>query len=85
MSNDLENLKKMLENGDIDKTHWSEHFPDLPDTRVPGCKDCLDLKKGTCRGGEDPVECFLYGSHSRPDGTLLRNEETDPGRGREKF
>jgi hypothetical protein len=73
MRNNPSNLKNLLDSGDIDKTRWKKYFADVPETLVPSCKDCLDFKDGKCRGGGDPIECFLYGSHSRPDGILLKN------------
>jgi hypothetical protein len=72
MHYNLRNLQAMLDSGDIDKTTWKMHFPDVPDTMVPTCADCLNLKEGICSGGANPVECFLYGTMSKSDGILLK-------------
>lgn len=65
------NLRILLDAGDIDKEKWDLHFGHVPGTIVPTCRDCMDCKNGTCHEEGDPVECFLYGSHSRPDGVLF--------------
>jgi len=55
----VRHVKRFLEQGKIDPKLWSEHFPTLLDTRVPGCRDCDDYKKKLCEGGKNPVDCFL--------------------------
>ncbi len=65
------NLRILLIAGDIDKEKWDQHFATVPETLIPSCRDCLDWKNGTCREEGDPVECFLYGTHSRPEGMLF--------------
>ena len=55
----IRHVKKFLEQGKIDPVLWTEHFPTLIDTRVPGCRDCEDYKKKLCEGGKNPVDCFL--------------------------
>jgi len=55
----VRHVKRFLEQGKIDPKLWTEHFPTLLDTRVPGCRDCEDFKKKLCEGGKNPVDCFL--------------------------
>ena len=62
----IRHVKKFLEQGKIDPILWTEHFPTLIDTRVPGCRDCEDYKKKLCEGGKNPVDCFLS-IKPRPD------------------
>jgi hypothetical protein len=66
----VRHVKRFLEQGKIDPKLWTEHFPTLLDTRVPGCRDCEDSKKELCEGGKDPVDCFL-----------ARKPEPDQGEG----
>jgi hypothetical protein len=65
------NLKAMLDSGDIDAISWKIHFAGIPDTVVPTCRDCLDWKNKKCSEAGNPIECFLYGFHSRSNGILL--------------
>jgi hypothetical protein len=73
MYSNLNNLKFLLNSGEIDNISWETHFAEVPDTRVPACKDCLDRKNGTCSRDGDPVECFLYGIHAKSNEFLLKN------------
>ncbi|MDD1687579.1 hypothetical protein [Methanoregula sp.] len=68
----LNNLNALLDAGDIDRDNWKRHFADVPDTRVPTCRDCLDRKNGSCRDNGHPIECFLYGSKSQANESLLK-------------
>jgi hypothetical protein len=52
-------IQRFLEQGKIDPTIWTNHFPSLLPTQVPVCEDCEDFKQKTCKGDRDPVECFL--------------------------
>jgi hypothetical protein len=52
-------VKRFLEQGKIDPYLWTKHFPTLLDTRMPGCRDCEDYKKKLCKGGKNPVDCFV--------------------------
>ena len=76
-----ETLRQLLADGEIDRASWAGHFLCVPEGRVPSCEDCLDLKNGSCHGDDDPVECFLYGSHARSDGHLLTSPGKDSDRG----
>ena len=71
MNTNLKNLNAMLNSGDIDKFNWNMHFADVPETIVPTCDDCLDRKNGTCCEMGNPIECFLYGIHSKSNKILL--------------
>lgn len=74
MPTDFANLTLLLNAGEIDLPAWKLHFADLPDTMVPTCRDCLDRKNGSCQAEGNPVDCFLYGSHSHSEGILLKDK-----------
>jgi hypothetical protein len=71
MAYTINTLKTLLEAGEINKIMWTEYFGELGENRIPTCNDCRDRKTGKCSGNSDPVECFLYGSHSQEDKVLL--------------
>jgi hypothetical protein len=73
MAYNASTIRNLIEAGEIDRTSWGEHFSNIGENSVPSCTDCLDKKTGKCAGNSDPVECFLYGSHSRSDAVLLKN------------
>jgi len=52
-------VQRFLDQGKIDPELWIEHFPTVLATRVPSCNDCEDFKNNLCKGGKDPVDCFL--------------------------
>jgi len=71
-------LKKLLDEGDIDLIKWRIYFAKVLDTILPTCEDCRDKKNGSClEEGGNPIECFLYGPNSRPDGILLKDIRED--------
>ena len=72
MNGNLSNLKAMLNSGDIDIGNWELHFAGVPSTKVPTCNDCMDKKNGNCSEDGDPIECFLYGIHSKSNTILLK-------------
>ena len=52
-------IQRFIEQGKIDPTLWTNHFPSLLPSQVPTCEDCEEYKGRTCKGDRDPVECFL--------------------------
>ena len=71
MTNELKLLNALFDSGDIDKKHWKSVFIDLPDTRMPTCRDCQKSRNGSCIAQTDPLECFLYGTMAESKGILL--------------
>jgi hypothetical protein len=37
---------------------WMEHFHDKRPDKAK-CEDCEDFKIGVCKGGRDPIQCFM--------------------------
>ena len=69
----IRHVKKFLEQGTIDPVLWTEHFPTLIDTRVPGCRDCEDYKKKTLRGRQKSGRLFsFHKTQTRPGARGLR-------------
>jgi len=65
-------VRRFLEQGRIDPGLWAGHFPTVLPSRVPTCSDCEDFRNASCRGGKDPVDCFLE------IGPVSQQDEDDP-------
>jgi hypothetical protein len=52
-------IRRFIEQGKIDPSLWKNHFPTIPESKVPECRDCEDHKNNLCQGGKDPVDCFI--------------------------
>ena len=65
-------IQRFLEQGKIDPTLWTNHFPSLLPSQVPTCKECEDFKNKDCKGDRDPVECFLS---MKPEDELSAGEK----------
>lgn len=72
-----ENIRTLLESGDINKEAWEQLFSGVFPARVPECTDCLYFRNGNCATPSSPADCFLYGKMSRSEGVLLKTRE-DP-------
>ena len=70
-------VQKFLEQGRISPELWFRHFPTLLPSRVPTCNDCEDFKNSSCKGGKDPVDCFL----SIDPESIAKELESDEGAG----
>jgi hypothetical protein len=55
----VRHIRKFIEQGKIDPHFWSDHFPAVLVSKVPDCSDCEDYKKNICKGGRNPVDCFV--------------------------
>ena len=52
-------LQKFLIEGKIDSKLWTAHFPRVLVSHVPTCDECKDYQNKACKGGQNPVDCFL--------------------------
>jgi len=71
-------IRRFLEEGKIDATLWKNHFPGLLPTQVPACEECSEFKERTCKGGKDPVECFLGKKPEAAPGDEGKKKKRDP-------
>jgi len=78
-------VKKFQSEGKIDAELWTAHFPGVLLSHMPTCNECVDNQTRTCKGGKNPVDCFLEMQSCAPRQPAVDTETRTPAETNKKY